>query len=106
MEKTIHPFKPTFKTQTYEEFQEEIFGKEGSSSRMIAEEKIKSYEIGSLLKEKRKQKGMTQSEVASRINADKGYVSRIESGQIDVQISTVYKFVEQGLGLKLRMEIE
>ncbi|MBW7870710.1 MAG: helix-turn-helix transcriptional regulator [Flavobacteriia bacterium] len=39
------------------------------------------------------------------IGAKKSYISRIENGHTDIQLSTLYKLIELGLGLKLNLSI-
>jgi len=56
------------------------------------------------LKDARKEAKMTQSELAMRINATKSYISRIENGHADIQLSTLFK-IFQGLGRKISFTI-
>mgnify|MGYP003376796779 CR=1 FL=1 len=49
---------------------------------------------------------MTQEELALKTGTKKSYISRIESGKIDMQISTYYKIVELGLGKSLEIKIK
>ena len=56
-----------------------------------------------ILLDARKQSGMTQSELAEKIGADKSYVSRIERGLTVPSISTFYRMVSaMGLSVELR----
>lgn len=36
----------------------------------------------------------------------KSYISRLENGKIDIQISTLFKIFEEGLGKKLGLTIQ
>ncbi|MBN1598343.1 MAG: helix-turn-helix transcriptional regulator [Bacteroidales bacterium] len=58
-----------------------------------------------MLKEARKEANITQQELAKRTGTKKSYISRIERGQSDIQISTYYKLIEIGLGKKLNISI-
>jgi len=58
-----------------------------------------------MLKEARKEACITQEELEERTGTKKSYISRIERGQIDIQISTYYKFIEIGLGNHLNISI-
>ncbi|MBK6566170.1 MAG: helix-turn-helix transcriptional regulator [Saprospiraceae bacterium] len=65
-----------------------------------------SIRLGGLLQNARKEAKMTQEELALKTGTKKSYISRIESGKIDMQISTYYKIVELGLGKSLEIKIK
>ena len=48
-------------------------------------------EIGKKIKTLRKQKGLTQAELAEKINVDSKYVSRLETGNSVASITTMIK---------------
>lgn len=48
---------------------------------------------------------MIQEELAEKTGTKKSYISRIESGLSDIQVSTYYKLIEIGLGKHLKIEI-
>ncbi|MEZ4924615.1 MAG: helix-turn-helix transcriptional regulator [Crocinitomicaceae bacterium] len=58
-----------------------------------------------MLKEERLQAHLTQEELADKIGAKKSYISRIENGKTDIQLSTLYKIFELGLGKKITISI-
>ncbi len=58
-----------------------------------------------MLKEARKEANLTQEELAERTGTKKSYISRIERGLSDIQISTYYKLIELGLGKHLNISI-
>ncbi len=58
-----------------------------------------------MLKEARNEVNMTQDELAKRKGTKKSYISRIERGQSDIQISTYHKLIEIGLGKHLNISI-
>ncbi len=59
--------------------------------------------IGELLKEERKLANLTQEELGNRIGAKKSYISRIENGKTDIQLSTLFKLFEEGLGKRVEI---
>jgi DNA-binding XRE family transcriptional regulator len=63
-------------------------------------------EFGDLIKVARVKAGMTQDELAQRTGTTRFYISRIENGKTDFEISTLRKIVEAGLGRKLKFVIE
>lgn len=91
--------------KTFSKHLEDRYGKIGSESRTEFEIKAKSFAIGELIKEERKQANMTQDQLAEKIGAKKSYISRIENGKSDIQLSTLYKLIELGLGRKINLTI-
>lgn len=92
--------------KTFSEHLEERYGKRGSEKRTAFEIKAKSFAIGELIREERKQANLTQEELAEKIGAKKSYISRIENGKTDIQLSTLYKLIEIGLGRKINFSIQ
>ena len=81
----------------------QVFGNHGTDSRKEAERQAWEEYNAQILLDARKQSGMTQSELAERIGADKSYVSRIERGLTVPSISTFYRMVSaMGLSVELR----
>jgi transcriptional regulator with XRE-family HTH domain len=54
--------------------------------------------IGEWIKAERKSANITQETLAERIGAKKSFISRIENGKTDIQLSTLYRLMEIGLG--------
>lgn len=65
----------------------------------------KRYQIGSLIKNARKQAGLTQEELARRSGTTKNYISRIENNKSDIEFGTLMKIIEIGLGKQLSINI-
>jgi transcriptional regulator with XRE-family HTH domain len=61
--------------------------------------------IGEMIKEQRHTEKLTQEELAKKAGTKKSYISRIENGQSDIQLTTLFKIIEQGLGRRLRLTI-
>ncbi|ANQ51824.2 helix-turn-helix transcriptional regulator [Flammeovirga sp. MY04] len=87
--------------QNFDELLDIKYGKLGSDKRDDFEVKAKAFVIGEMIKEARKEAHLTQEELASRTGTKKSYISRLENGKIDIQISTLFKIFEEGLGKKL-----
>ena len=49
---------------------------------------------------------MTQEELAEKIGAKKSFISRIENGHSDIQLSTLYRLIEIGFGRKISLTIQ
>ncbi|MDR1981232.1 MAG: helix-turn-helix domain-containing protein [Tannerellaceae bacterium] len=80
------------------------FGKEGTPSRLEAEEKAFAFYTGKIIGDARKKSHITQAELGRRIGADRAYVSRIESGKIEPKVSTFYRIIN-AIGLKVELSI-
>ncbi len=90
---------------TFEDYLDETYGKIGSKSRTDFDIKAKAFAIGEIIKEERRLAKMTQEELAKRTGTRKSFISRIENGHSDIQLSTLYKLIEQGLGKKIHLSI-
>ncbi len=62
------------------------------------------FKIGVMLKIARENAGITQDQLAQRLNTKKSAISRIENHAQDIKLSTLEKFA-QALGKKLRIEV-
>ncbi|AYQ35806.1 helix-turn-helix transcriptional regulator [Runella sp. SP2] len=62
--------------------------------------KAKAAELCETLKEYRQRHHLTQTELADKVGMQKEFISRIENGKVDVQLSTFLKII-QGLGLRV-----
>jgi ribosome-binding protein aMBF1 (putative translation factor) len=93
------------KIESWEKVLDSKYGERGSVSRTEFEMKSHAFIIGELLKEERAKANLTQAELAEKTGTKKSYISRIENGHADIQLSTLYRLVEQGLNLKLELAI-
>lgn len=81
----------------------EVLGKEGSAEREKNREKAWEEYNAQILLDARKNAKLTQEELAKRIGADKGYISRIERGLTIPTVSTLYRIAAaMGLTVELR----
>ena len=91
--------------QNYDELLDIKYGKPGTERRDEFEVKAKAFVVGEMIKEARKEARLTQEELAAKTGTKKSYISRLENGKIDIQISTLFKIFEEGLGKKLGFTI-
>ena len=89
----------------FDDILKEKYGVKGSPSRDKYDADSLAFRLGVMLKEARKEAQITQQELARRTGTKKSYISRIERGQSDIQISTYYKLIEMGLGKHLNISI-
>jgi transcriptional regulator with XRE-family HTH domain len=80
-------------------------GKIGTKSRNKFEKKAQYFVISEMLKEARKEANLTQEQLAEKVGTKKSYISRLENGNCDIQLSTLYRIFESGLGKKVNLFI-
>lgn len=89
----------------FEEILIQKYGKKGTTERDKYDADSLAFRLGVMLKEARKQANLTQEELAERTGTKKSYISRIERGLSDIQVSTYHKLIELGLGKHLNISI-
>ena len=92
-------------TTDFEDILIKKYGKKGSDKRDKYDADSLAFRLGVMLKEARKEANLTQQELAERTGTQKSYISRIERGLSDIQVSTYYKLIEIGLGKNLSITI-
>lgn len=80
------------------------YGSEGSPSREAFEARAKAYYYAELLKEQRKRQKMTQQQLADKIGKKREFISNIERGNSDMQLST-FLLISNALGLRYSLVI-
>ena len=63
-----------------------------------------NFKIGVLLKQAREEAGISQEELANRLNTHKSAISRIENHSEDIRLSTLNEYLE-AVGKKLSLRI-
>ena len=91
---------------TFEEHLANCYGSVGTEKRTDFETKAKAFAIGEIIKEERLLAKMTQEQLAEKTGTKKSFISRIENGHSDIQLSTLYKILETGLGRKISLTIK
>ncbi|MBP5229370.1 MAG: helix-turn-helix transcriptional regulator [Bacteroidales bacterium] len=76
------------KLETFNEQLDKEYGPKGTPTRDEFEAKSLAWYYAECLKDARKKAGLTQQEVADRIGKKRTYVSLIEQGKTDLQLST------------------
>ena len=87
-----------------EDFISEDFGAEGTPTRIEFDIEADAFILGERLKEERQKAGLTQEQLADKIGTKKSYISRVENGHTDIQVSTLLK-IFQGLGRRVSLTI-
>ena len=82
----------------------EDFGAEGTPTRLEFDAEVDAFILGERLREERQKVGLTQEQLADKIGTKKSYISRVENGHADIQLSTLQK-IFQVLGRKVCLTI-
>ena len=80
------------------------FGNVGTAARDEFDRETEAFCLAQTLKEERKRAGLTQEELADKIGTKKTYISRLENGKADIQLSTLFRIFE-GLGKRVSLTI-
>ena len=102
MNKTINESNIT----TLNEILDNKYGKRGAEEREKWEQEFEIFQIGALLEEARHKLGLTQEELAKKCGTNKSYISRIENNSSDIQLSTLMKIIQTGLGGHLKLSLQ
>ena len=87
--------------QNFDQLIEIEHGKIGTESRNEFEEKSQMFIISEMLKDARKTANITQEQLAEKTGTKKSYISRIENGKGNIQLSTLIRLFEIGLNKKV-----
>jgi DNA-binding XRE family transcriptional regulator len=87
--------------KTFDQLLEVEHGKIGTESRNKYEEGAQMFIISEMLKEARKESHLTQEQLANKAGTKKSYISKIENGKGNIQLSTLIRIFEQGLNKKI-----
>ena len=79
-------------------------GEPGSRERAEFNAKALSWYYGEVLRDRRKALGITQKELAERVGRDRSYISRLEKGETDLQLSSFIR-IAAALGIMLRLDV-
>ena len=69
------------------------------------DKRFETFKLGMLLKQARKDAGLTQEQVAAKLKTTKSVISRIENHAVDIKLSTLDKFAAS-LGRRLHIALE
>jgi DNA-binding XRE family transcriptional regulator len=87
--------------KTFDELIELEHGKIGTEGRNKYEEGAQMFIVSEMLKTARKEAKMTQEQLAEKSGTKKSYISKLENGKGNIQLSTLIRIFEQGLNRKI-----
>jgi DNA-binding XRE family transcriptional regulator len=91
--------------RNYNELLDIEYGKIGTKERDDFEERANMFVISEMLKESRREAKITQEQLAQKIGTKKSYISRLENGKSDIQLSTLFRIFQTGLGKQVSLQI-
>lgn len=92
------------KLRTFDDVLQEKYGEPDSETRKDFDARAKAWYYAELLKDERKKQKMTQKDLAEKIGKKREYVSSLEKGQTDMQLSTFLR-IANALGLRFSLVV-
>ena len=88
--------------KTFDDHLQETYGEENCPERKEFEAKAKAWYYAEILKDERKRQNMTQKVLAEKIGKRREYISSLEKGQTDMQLSTFLRIAD-ALGIRFSL---
>jgi DNA-binding XRE family transcriptional regulator len=83
---------------------DEKYGSVDSPSRKEFQAKAEAWYYAELLRDERRRQKLTQKQLGERIGKKREYISSLEKGQTDMQLST-FMLIANALGLKFSLVV-
>ena len=90
------------KLRNVDDLLDERYGKSGTPSRVIFEDRALNWYYSEILKDRRKELKITQRQLADKVGKKREYIALLEKGETDMQLSTFLN-ISQALGLKFAL---
>jgi HTH-type transcriptional regulator / antitoxin HipB len=91
---------------SWEDHLNQKYGEIGTQTREKYEQEFESFKLGVLIQEARKQRHLTQEELALKVGTTKNYISRVENDASDIRLSTLMRIITDGLGGHLKLTLD
>lgn len=93
------------KTYTFDEVKDNYLGKKGTEKRDNYEKELRLDLIGEAIKQARKERKLTQTQLGELIGVKKAQISKIENNLTDARFETILK-VFRALNAKINFNVE
>ena len=90
--------------ETFDDLLNAEYGEHGTKERDQFETEAETFCLAECLKEQRRLAGLTQEQLAAKIGTKKSYISKLENGHADVQLSTLFR-IFAGLGKRITLTV-
>lgn len=87
--------------KNFDELIELEHGHIGTESRNKYGKSAQMFILSEMLKSARKEANLTQEQLADKAGTKKSYISKLENGKGNVQLSTLIRIFEQGLNRRI-----
>lgn len=91
------------KFKTADRLFDEKYGKPGTPAREEMHANAMAWYYGEILRNRRKALKMTQQQLADKVNVPRSYISKIERGENDMQMSSFLR-IAGALGLNVQLQ--
>ena len=91
---------------SWDDHLDQKYGETGTHTREKYEQEFESFKLGVLIQEARKQRHLTQEELALKVGTTKNYISRVENDASDIRLSTLMRIITDGLGGHLKLTLD
>lgn len=95
----------TMKLTSIDELTDEIIGKKGTSERNSFEYELRMDIIGTMIREARLRRNMTQGDLGKLLGVQKAQISKLENNTKDFRIGTIIRALE-ALGATVKLSVE
>ncbi len=85
----------------FDELLDKKYGEIGTQKRNIFEENAHMFIISEMLKDARIEANMTQEQLAEKAGTKKSYISKLENAKGNINLSTLIRIFETGLGRRI-----
>lgn len=86
---------------SFDELLDKKYGSIGTKKRNEFEESSQMFIISEMLKAARKEANLIQEQLAQKAGTKKSYISKLENAKGNIQLSTLIRIFEQGLGRRI-----
>ena len=91
--------------KTFDELLDVKYGKVGTPERTEYEQGFEVFKLGVMMQEMRKEKQLTQEQLAEKCGTTKTNISKIENNTLDIRRGTLMQIVQKGLGGQLKFSV-
>lgn len=91
-------------SKTFDDLLDAEYGNVGTPERDKFDDEAQTFCLAECLKDERKKAGLTQEQLAERIGTKKSYISKLENGHADIQLSTLFR-IFNGLGKRIAVTV-
>jgi HTH-type transcriptional regulator/antitoxin HipB len=97
--------KKSFKLKSIDDLTNEVFGKRGTPTRDKFEYELRMDILGSMIKEARKRKKLSQEQLGQLVGVQKAQISKIENNTKNFRLVTILPILD-ALGMKVKLSVE